>query len=229
MCVYQSKPSFVEKGDPQCEQKKRYEEYVNKFVDKGCLIATNIKTYEILITEKADNLFKVIPAFFNTTIYNSFSLSTILLAAFFSKGDDASIHGFLNYCEQNQKFIFTKDFYDENINVPNSKHMVDMGDFATRLKESQQMLIDNAELISIIIKNRNNVFAHFNKDYLINHKKQLTVTIENLKKALDLAEKVLNNIWHYYDRTDRSFKPINESDISHTINVIDKYIKTKNK
>lgn len=229
MCVYQSKPSFVEKGDPQCEQKKRYEEYVNKFVDKGCLIATNIKTYEILITEKADNLFKVSPAFFNTTIYNSFSLSTILLAAFFSKGDDASIHGFLNYCEQNQKFIFTKDFYDENINVPNSKHMVDMGDFATRLKESQQMLIDNAELISIIIKNRNNVFAHFNKDYLINHKKQLTVTIENLKKALDLAEKVLNNIWHYYDRTDRSFKPINESDISHTINVIDKYIKTKNK
>ena len=229
MCVYQSKPSFVEKGDPQCEQKKRYEEYVNKFVDKGCLIATNIKTYEILITEKADNLFKVSPAFFNTTIYNSFSLSTILLAAFFSKGDDASIHGFLNYCEQNQKFIFTKDFYDEKINVPNSKHMVDMGDFATRLKESQQMLIDNAELISIIIKNRNNVFAHFNKDYLINHKKQLTVTIENLKKALELAEKVLNNIWHYYDRTDRSFKPINESDINHTINVIDKYIKTKNK
>lgn len=229
MCVYQSKTSFVEKWDPQCEQKKRYEEYVNKFVDKGCLIATNIKTYEILITEKADNLFKVSPAFFNTTIYNSFSLSTILLAAFFSKGDDASIHGFLNYCEQNQKFIFTKDFYDENINVPNSKHMVDMGDFATRLKESQQMLIDNAELISIIIKNRNNVFAHFNKDYLINHKKQLTVTIANLKKALDLAEKVLNNIWHYYDRTDRSFKPINESDINHTINVIDKYIKTKNK
>ena len=88
---------------------------------------------------------------------------------------------------------------------------------------------DNAELISIIIKNRNNVFAHFNKDYLINHKKQLTVTIANLKKALDLAEKVLNNIWHYYDRTDRSFKPINESDINHTINVIDKYIKTKNK
>ena len=229
MCVYQSKPSFVEKGDPQCEQKKRYEEYVNKFVDKGCLIATNIKTYEILITEKADNLFKVSPAFFSTTIYNSFSLSTILLAAFFSKGDDASIHGFLNYCAQNQKFIFTKDFYDEKINVPNSKHMVDMGDFATRLKESQQMLIDNAELINIIINNRNNVFAHFNKDYLINHKKQLTVTIENLKKALDLAEKVLNNIWHYYDRTDRSFKPINESDISHTINVIDKYIKTKNK
>lgn len=229
MCVYQSKPSFVEKGDPQCEQKKRYEEYVNKFVDKGCLIATNIKTYEILITEKADNLFKVSPAFFNTTIYNSFSLSTILLAAFFSKGDDASIHGFLNYCEQNQKFIFTKDFYDEKINVPNSKHMVDMGDFATRLKESQQMLIDNAELINIIINNRNNVFAHFNKDYLINHKKQLTVTIENLKKALDLAEKVLNNIWHYYDRTDRSFKPINEPDINHTINVIDKYIKTKNK
>lgn len=229
MCVYQSEPSFVEKGDPQCEQKKRYEEYVNKFVDKGCLIATNIKTYEILITEKADNLFKVSPAFFNTTIYNSFSLSTILLAAFFSKGDDASIHGFLNYCEQNQKFIFTKDFYDEKINVPNSKHMVDMGDFATRLKESRQMLIDNTELINIIINNRNNVFAHFNKDYLINHKKQLTVTIENLKKALDLAEKVLNNIWHYYDRTDRMFKPINESDINHTINVIDKYIKTKNK
>lgn len=229
MCVYQSKPSFVEKGDPQCEQKKRYEEYVNKFVDKGCLIATNIKTYEILITEKADNLFKVSPNFFYTTIYNSFSLSTILLAAFFSKGDDASIHGFLNYCEQNQKFIFTKDFYDEKINVPNSKHMVDMGDFATRLKESRQMLIDNAELINIIINNRNNVFAHFNKDYLINHKKQLTVTIENLKKALDLAEKVLNNIWHYYDRTDRMFKPINESDINHTINVIDKYIKTKNK
>lgn len=229
MCVYQSKTSFVEKGDPQCEQKKRYEEYVNKFVDKGCLIATNIKTYEILITEKADNLFKVSPAFFNTTIYNSFSLSTILLAAFFSKGDDASIHGFFNYCEQNQKFIFTKDFYDEKINVPNSKHMVDMGDFATRLKESRQMLIDNAELINIIIKNRNNVFAHFNKDYLINHKKQLTVTIENLKKALELAEKVLNNICHYYDRTDRSFKPINESDINHTINAIDKYIKTKNK
>lgn len=229
MCVYQSEPSFVEKGDPQCEQKKRYEEYVNKFVDKGCLIATNIKTYEILITEKADNLFKVSPAFFNTTIYNSFSLSTILLAAFFSKGDDASIHGFLNYCEQNQKFIFTKDFYDEKINVPNSKHMVDMGDFATRLKESRQMLIDNTELINIIINNRNNVFANFNKDYLINHKKQLTVTIENLKKALDLAEKVLNNIWHYYDRTDRMFKPINESDINHTINVIDKYIKTKNK
>ena len=229
MCVYQSKPSFVEKGDPQCEQKKRYEEYVNKFVDKGCLIATNIKTYEILITEKADNLFKVSPAFFNTTIYNSFSLSTILLAAFFSKGDDASIHGFLNYCEQNQKFIFTKDFYDEKINVPNSKHMVDMGDFATRLKESRQMLIDNTELINIIINNRNNVFAHFNKDYLINHKKQLTVTIENLKKALDLAEKVLNNIWYYYDRNDRKFNPINESDINHTINVIDKYIKTKNK
>lgn len=229
MCVYQSKPSFVEKGDPQCEQKKRYEEYVNKFVDKGCLIATNIKTYEILITEKADNLFKVSPAFFNTTIYNSFSLSTILLAAFFSKGDDASIHGFLNYCEQNQKFIFTKDFYDEKINVPNSKHMVDMGAFATRLKESRQMLIDNAELINIIINNRNNVFAHFNKDYLINHKKQLTVTIENLKKALDLAEIVLNNIWHYYDRNDRKFNPINESDIKHTINVIDKYIKTKNK
>lgn len=229
MCVYQSKPSFVEKGDPQCEQKKRYEEYVNKFVDKGRLIATNIKTYEILITEKADNLFKVSPAFFNTTIYNSFSLSTILLTAFFSKGDDASIHGFLNYCEQNQKFIFTKDFYDENINVPNSKHMVDMGDFATRLNKSRQMLIDNTELINIIINNRNNVFAHFNKDYLINHKKQLTVTIENLKKALDLAEKVLNNIWHYYDRTDRMFKPINESDINHTINVIDKYIKTKNK
>lgn len=229
MCVYQSKPSFVEKGDPQCEQKKRYEEYVNKFVDKGYLIATNIKTYEILITEKAENLFKVSPAFFSTTIYNSFSLSTILLASFFSKGDDASIHGFFNYCEQNQKFIFTKDFYDEKINVPNSKHMVDMGDFATRLKESRQMLIDNAELISIIINNRNNVFAHFNKDYLIIHKKQLTVTIENLKKALELAEKVLNNIWHYYDRTDRSFKPINESDINHTINVIDKYIKTKNK
>lgn len=230
MCIYQLKYSFVEKGDPQCEQKKRYEEYVNKFVDKGCLIATNIKTYEILITEKADNLFKVSPAFFSTTIYNSFSLSTILLAAFFSKGDDASIHGFLNYCEQNQKFIFTKDFYDEKINVPNSKHMVDMGDFATRLKESRQMLIDNAELINIIINNRNNVFAHFNKDYLINHKKQLTVvTIENLKKALDLAERVLNNIWHYYDRTPRSFKPINESDISHTINVIDKYIKTKSK
>lgn len=229
MCVYQSKPSFVEKGDPQCEQKKRYEEYVNKFVDKGCLIATNIKTYEILITEKADNLFKVSPAFFNTTIYNSFSLSTILLAAFFSKGDDASIHGFLNYCEQNQKFIFTKDFYDEKINVPNSKHMVDMGDFATRLKESRQMLIDNAELINIIINNRNNVFAHFNKDYLINHKKQLTVTIENLKKALDLAEKVLNNIWCYYDRSYKWFKPINESDINHTINVIDKYLKTKNK
>lgn len=229
MCIYQLKYSFVEKGDPQCEQKKRYEEYVNKFVDKGYLIATNIKTYEILITEKAENLFKVSPAFFSTTIYNSFSLSTILLASFFSKGDDASIHGFFNYCEQNQKFIFTKDFYDEKINVPNSKHMVDMGDFATRLKESRQMLIDNAELISIIINNRNNVFAHFNKDYLINHKKQLTVTIENLKKALELAEKVLNNIWHYYDRTDRSFKPINESDISHTINVIDKYIKTKNK
>lgn len=229
MCVYQSKPSFVEKGDPQCEQKKRYEEYVNKFVEKGCLIATNIKTYEILITEKAENLFKVSPAFFSTTIYNSFSLSTILLASFFSKGDDASIHGFFNYCEQNQKFIFTKDFYDEKINVPNSKHMVDMGDFATRLKESQQMLIDNAELISIIINNRNNVFAHFNKDYLINHKKQLTVTIENLKKALELAEKVLNNIWHYYDRNDRKFNPINESDINHTINVIDKYIKTKNK
>lgn len=229
MCFYQSAPSFVEKGDPQCEQKKRYEEYVNKFVDKGCLIATNIKTYEILITEKAENLFKVSPAFFSTTIYNSFSLSTILLASFFSKGDDASIHGFFNYCEQNQKFIFTKDFYDEKINVPNSKHMVDMGDFATRLKESQQMLIDNAELISIIINNRNNVFAHFNKDYLINHKKQLTVTIENLKKALELAEKVLNNIWHYYDRNDRKFKPINESDINHTINVIDKYIKTKNK
>lgn len=229
MCIDQLKYSFVEKGDPQCEQKKRYEEYVNKFVEKGCLIATNIKTYEILITEKADNLFKVSPAFFNTTIYNSFSLSTILLAAFFSKGDDASIHGFLNYCAQNQKFIFTKDFYDEKINVPNSKHMVDMGDFATRLKESQQMLIDNAELISIIIKNRNNVFAHFNKDYLINHKKQLTVTIENLKKALDLAEKVLNNIWCYYDRSYKWFNPINESDINHTINIIDKYIKTKNK
>lgn len=229
MCIYQLKYSFVEKGDPQCEQKKRYEEYVNKFVDKGYLIATNIKTYEILITEKAENLFKVSPAFFSTTIYNSFSLSTILLASFFSKGDDASIHGFLNYCAQHQKFIFTKDFYDEKINVPNSKIKVDMGDFATRLKESRQMLIDNAELISIIINNRNNVFAHFNKDYLINHKKQLTVTIENLKKALELAEKVLNNIWHYYDRTDRSFKPINESDINHTINVIDKYIKTKNK
>lgn len=156
-------------------------------------------------------------------------MSTILLAAFFSKGDDASIHGFLNYCAQNQKFIFTKDFYDEKINVPNSKIKVDMGDFATRLKESQQMLIDNAELISIIIKNRNNVFAHFNKDYLINHKKQLTVTIENLKKALDLAEKVLNNIWCHYDRSYKWFNPINESDINHTINIIDKYIKTKNK
>lgn len=229
MCIYQLKYSFVEKGDPQCEQKKRYEEYVNKFVDKGCLIATNIKTYEILITEKAENLFKVSPAFFNTTIYNSFSLSTILLAAFFSKGDDASIHGFLNYCAQHQKFIFTKDFYDEKINVPNSKIKVDMGDFATRLNDARQMLIDNAELISIIINNRNNVFAHFNKDYLINHKKQLTVTIENLKKALDLAERVLNKIWCYYDMTFRSFTPINESDINHTINVIDKYIKTKNK
>ena len=229
MCVYQSAPSFVEKGDPQCEQKKRYEEYVNKFVEKGCLIATNIKTYEILITEKADNLFKVSPAFFYTTIYNSFSLSTILLAAFFSKGDDASIHGFLNYCEQNQKFIFTKDFYDEKINVPNSKHTVDMGDFATILNEARQMLIDNAELISIIINNRNNVFAHFNKDYLINHKKQLTVTIENLKKALDLAERVLNKIWCYYDRSYKWFNPINESDINQTINAINKYIKTKNK
>ena len=229
MCIYQLKYSFVENGDPQCEQKKRYEEYVNKFVDKGFLIATNIKTYEILITEKADNLFKVSPAFFSTTIYNSFSLSTILLASFFSKGDDASIHGFLNYCDQNQKFIFTKDFYDEKINVPNSKIKVDMGDFATRLNDARQMLIDNAELISIIINNRNNVFAHFNKDYLINHKKQLTVTIENLKKALDLAERVLNKIWCYYDRTPRSFKPINESDINHTIRVIDKYIKTKNK
>ena len=229
MCIYQLKYSFVEKGDPQCEQKKRYEAYVNKFVEKGGLIATNIKTYEILITEKAENLFKVSPAFFSTTIYNSFSLSTILLASFFSKGDDASIHGFLNYCVQNQKFIFTKDFYDEKINVPNSKIKVDMGDFATRLNDARQMLIDNDELISIIINNRNNVFAHFNKDYLINHKKQLTVTIENLKKALDLAERVLNKIWCYYDRSYKWFNPINESDIDHTINAIDKYIKTKNK
>ncbi len=229
MCIYQLKYSFVEKGDPQCEQKKRYEEYVKKFVEKGCLIATNIKTYEILISEKADNLFKASPNFFYTTIYNSFSLSTILLAAFFSKGDDASIHSFLNYCEQNQKFIFTKDFYEEKINVPNSKNKVDMGKFETRLNESRQLLIDNAELISVIINNRNNVFAHFNKDYLINHKKQLTVTIENLKKALDLVERVLNKIWCYYDRTYRCFDPINIADIKQTISVIDKNIKTNNK
>lgn len=110
MCVYQSKPSFVEKGDPQCEQKKRYEEYVNKFVEKGCLIATNIKTYEILITEKAENLFKVSPAFFPQQYITHFHCLQYYWHHSFPKGMMQAFMAFLIIVNKTKSLFLQKTF-----------------------------------------------------------------------------------------------------------------------
>ena len=83
MHAYTLNYSFVDNGDSQCEQRKRFEEYLRSFWEKGSQIATNIYNYETLINKKADNLFKVSANFFTSAIINAFSLSTIWLSAFF--------------------------------------------------------------------------------------------------------------------------------------------------
>ena len=100
-----------------------------------------------------------------------------------------------------------------------------MGDFTTRLQEARKLLIDNSDLIKVLKENRDKVFAHFDKEFLVTHKKQLSISIENLKKSLELAEKIVNMISCYYDRTFRSFSPLNISDIQQTIKIVDNFLK----
>ena len=66
---YTTDTTIVDNGNPQCEQRKHFDAYIKSFWEKGCVIATNIRTYEILINEKADNLFRISPCFFNAAIY----------------------------------------------------------------------------------------------------------------------------------------------------------------
>ncbi len=224
---YTTDTTIVDNGNPQCEQRKHFDAYIKSFWEKGCVIATNIRTYEILINEKADNLFRISPCFFNAAIYNTFALSTIWLTSFFSKSDSASLWKFLDYCERNQKHIFTMDCYVETVNVPNSKVKVDMGDFATRLQEAKQLMNDNADLINRIKVNRNKAFAHFDESVLVTGKRQLTFSLKDLKDLFNLAENVVNKMKCFYDRKTLSFEPINVSDINQIISIADGFVNNK--
>ena len=155
---------FEDKGDPNCEQRLRFEKYIKSFFEKGAQVATDITIYEILVDRKADKLFLFSNSFFMQSIYNAFAMATIQLAAFFSKKDSASIYKFLNYCEQNQKYIFTKEFFDNKKGVPTK---IDLGDFSSHLKEARALLEKNEGLIKKIKRNRNIAFAHFDKKYLM--------------------------------------------------------------
>lgn len=227
MDAYTLNCSFVDHGDPQCDERKRFEEYIKSLWEKGCRIATNIRNYELLVNEDANNLFKVSAGFFTAAIYNTFALATIWLAAFFSDSDSASIIKFLNYCEQNQKRIFTKEFYEEKINVPNSKIRIDMGDFPARLKEARELLNDHVVLLQKLKENRDKIFAHFEKEFLVTHRIDMSISLADLKELLNLAKNIVNKIGVYYDRSIRDFEPLNISDIQQTISIVDSFIKNK--
>lgn len=219
--------STIDKGDPKCLQREKFENYMNSFWERGNQIQTNISNYEALVDIKADNLFYASRNFFAMAMYNAFSMATIWLAAFFSHSNSASVFNFLNFCEQNQKSIFTKEFYQEKVNVANSKVKLEKGKFSEILKECRRLLDDNADLIEKLIFNRNKIFAHFEKEFLINHKIQLTITIEDLKYLIKLAEEIVNNILCYYDRTYRIFSPLDILDLQQTIDIVDGFVKNK--
>ena len=229
MCSYTLKWTFIDNGDPNCEQRKWFENYINYFWKKGSHIETCIKNYDVLIDEKANNLFKYSNTFFMLSIYNLFAISAIELAAFLTEYNSASIDHFLNFCEQNQKFIFTKEFYVEKINVPESKKIIKMGEFRSILEKSRQLLLDNATLIEKIKNDREKVFAHFDRDFIVTHKWEQSITIDDLKNALNIVKTIVNDVGKLYDNSIRDFSPISVSDIDNTIYILGLYDKNTRK
>lgn len=221
---------FIEKdnGDPNCVQRKNFENYIHSYWAIGCQIATNIKCYEILTTKAADNLFKISSNFFSAFLYNTISTSVIQLSAFFSDFDSASVNKFLNFCEQNQKIIFTKETYWRRIGDDTQIMPINKGVFSEKLKAARNMLEENSEIIKEIKTLRDKVFAHFDKNFLVTQKNQYELTIDTLKRCLAIYQNVVNKIYVFYDSKELCFESMNISDIEQLIGIVNFYSDNKN-
>lgn len=223
---------FEEYGDAQCKSKIEFEQYIQRYTDLGVNIYTTILTLEKLASDEKlyDNLFRLSPAFFNSVFYNFWAMAVIHLNAFFSKGDSCSLYKFIEFLDSNHESIFTKKFYDEIIGGEDvgKRYEISMKSYKTSREIFNSYLKQNSELLKKMRVARNKIFAHFDRDYLICQQCVLTsLSLDELKQAINLIQSLVNIYAVLYDRCERSFESINATDIYQTAFGIELYLENK--
>lgn len=197
--VYTIKHTEIEKGDPDCKEKKRFEKYLNAYTNNLWVVNTNITIYEEMLKPQYQKMDIICPIFFTYSQYSCIYTAIIILSAFLSK-DSAGLYKFRNYIEANYTKIFTKDFYDEVIGFPNSKKKINSGTFNDILCQFDSKLNQTENLISRIKTTRDKVYAHFEKDVMIMNKTDFNCTLQDLKDAATLIAELINIFAVYYNR-----------------------------
>lgn len=216
-------------GDPNCNQRKKFESYIKSLWNIGAKVATNLKVYNYLCDKKSKSLHIISPSFFWISQINSYSECVILLSEVFreSCSNSLNLQSFYNYAEQNQKFLFNKKFFEEKIGITNSKEEVIIPTFQFQKEKYEKDILSKKELIAKLIKCRDKIYAHFDKKYYIGNGSIKTLGISELQLLLDTFSASYNNLCFTYDRILRVFDPVSVEDVRHTVNAVDYFIKYK--
>ena len=209
-------------GNPNCPERLSFEKRLTTLWEIGARISVELQNYNILNDKNYNILFKYSPAYFQLAVYNLYALAVIDLSALLDNTSKTGIKKFIHTSLQNKDKIFTKEFYKHNnfgiikIKMPKP---IDV------LNECIALLNEKQPLISLIKKDRDKIFAHFDENFLLSNKLDISTTYEDLIEALNLINKIINKLGFSYDRTARSFFPINFDDIKQTKNILALYEK----
>lgn len=217
--IYTINPSVIEKGDPDCKEKKKFEKFLKVYTDNLCAANTNIAIFEEMLKPEYEKLNYKSPVFYSYVLYSCVSTAIITLNAFFSK-DSAGLSKFRKYIKENYTKIFTKELYQEKIGFPDSKEKIDTGTFIDHLDRFNLTLAQNGALISKIKNVRNKVYAHFDKETMLKNKTNFNCTLQDLKHAATLIAELINIFAIYYNHTLISFDIVEQSDIQNLLGCI---------
>lgn len=214
------KYTYIDNGDPNCKERKDFENHLEQLYRICVRIQTNIKVCEVLEESNADSLFLIAPNFFNLAFYNNYAMIAIDLYVLFDKGKDSvGLKKFIDTTLQNHKSIFTKTFYKENLNVANSKKEIQKHSIIDVCNDLKSLLNENKQLIESLKYDRDKFYAHCDKQVL-RSEIQYKCSLTEFKNLLGLSYKIINRIGVLYDSIERSFDAINWDDIKILIDIL---------